>query len=147
MTLRRTPPISLLIAAAAAGTYVSSLFLPAWSVHGLDSGRIVSGLDCLLSPLQEPTRLLNPVWWANVVFFIGLAALFRDRRGVASGCGAIGMLLAWICWLYGRNPGGIFRFPGLFDLGSYTPHVGFFLWAGAMTGLAVSVVPQILSSE
>lgn len=144
-TRLRTRLISLLIAAIAAGAYVSSLFVPAWSVYGLDSGYTVSGLDCLLSPIREPSRLLNPVWWANVAFVVGLAALCCNRRGVAAGCGVVGVLLAWVCWLHSRSTVGVFCLFGVLDLGSYTPHVGFFLWAGAMGVLVVSVVPLLFS--
>jgi hypothetical protein len=136
--------VSLVIALIALGLYISSIFSEAWSVYGLDSGGTVTGLDCLLAPMREPTTLLNPVWWANVLFGVGVVALCGNRPGLAASCGVVGLLLAIACWLHCRAPSAMLV---LFDLGSYTPHTGFFLWLASMAVVACSVLPLLWPCE
>jgi hypothetical protein len=126
--------VSVAIAVVAMGLYVASLFSEAWSIYGLDSGYQLTGLGCLFAPLQEPIHLLNPAWWANWLFVGGLLALCRNRRGIASACGIAGLLLGVTCWLYCESAVRAL----ICDFGSYSPHVGYWLWLGSMGALTLS---------
>jgi hypothetical protein len=140
--------ISLAIAVVAVGLYVSSLFNEAWYADGFEGGGTLTGLDCLLLPIRNPMTLLIPVWWANVLFVVGVVALCRNRRGVASLCGILGLLLGIACWPYSDS-----FFLRLFvpvflnPLGSYSPYVGFYLWLGSMGILSCSVLPLLWPSD
>ena len=103
--------------------------LPGWIVYWL--------------PREKPITLLNPVWWANALFVVGMAALCCNRREIAGACGIIGLILGLALWLY--CCGGLHIY--LVDLWGYDPYIGFFLWLGSMGVLSSSVLPLLWPSD
>jgi hypothetical protein len=133
--------ISLAIALIATGLYVCSLFTEAWSFSSCIADNNLIGLDCLLAPVRQPTLILNPVWWSNFYFVVGIAALYCDRRKIASACGIIGLFFGLACLVYAGS--SALQIVLVIPLGGeYAPRIGYFLWLLAMGVLACSVVPE-----
>ena len=124
--------ISIVIALVAVGLYVYSLFTETWFQSTTDFAQVSTGLDCLSMPLRDPGCLLNPAWWANGFFVLGLVALCRNRRETASMCGGTGLLLGSFLWLLSEI------LDRLIPFGVGFPLAGYYLWLGAMGVLTLS---------